>query len=486
MARTTHNGKRILAVLLTLVLCLAFAGCNKKDQGTERVPSDTRNPAGVAADSDLILPYSREEGVNPFSGSSLMNEAIMPLLYDGLYVINEKYEPVPTLVEDVTVNGTTLMLTMNADRRFSDGTVITADDVVYSFNMAKKSVYYGSLLAGLDTATAGGTTTVSFTLSRPNQYILADLTFPVVKTGTADQADSIPVGSGKYVYTASDSGGILNKSSEYRSERFNSEQIYLLNIPDQKTLFSSLNIETVNAAVDDISEGELDRITASTAKAPLNNLVYVGIRENGKLADASIRQAISAVLNRKTFVNSGLSGYADAAELPLNPKWYGLEGVKIKSMEKAKAKELLETEMVDQTLKIVTVEGNTFKEQIANELAKELKAAGVSCEVEALEGRVFRSAVSSGLYDLYVGEYRLTNSMDLSGLLSDPQLESSFASVQSGAASCESFLKAFQKQMPFVPLAFRTGVLAYSRNMEMDVKPIAGNPYANVYEWELT
>lgn len=217
---------------------------------------------------------------------------------------------------------------------------------------------------------------------------------------------------------------------------------------------------------------------------PLNNLVYIGIRENGNLAEASVRQAMNAILERKTLIGSCLSGYADSSELPLNPEWYALEEVKTESMDRTKAKELLAEMLKDQTLKIVTLEENPFREQIASELARELSSAGVSCQVEALAPAVYKSAVNSGLYDLYVGEYRLPNDMDITGVLNDKQLQSSWEAVQRGSSTCEAFIKGFYKQMPFLTIGFRTGLLAYSTRVKSDVLPLPGNPYANVMDWK--
>ena len=479
--------RRLTALAMVLCLVCLLSACQKKGDPAGPVKNDDRKPAGISADTDLILPYSREEGVNPFSATSLMNEAIMPLIYDGLYRIDASYEATPALVESSVVNGRTLMLTMSSERRFSDGSAISADDVKYSFDLAKNSLYYGTLLRNIDSAVAGGTTTISFTLSKPNQYIASDLTFPVVKAGTADKKDSVPVGSGRFVYKHSDTGGVLEKSDQYKSERFRAEKIYLLNIPDQETLFNSLNIESVNAAVDDLSDGVLNRVTASVTQFPLNNLVFIGIKENGALADASVRQALNAVLDRKTLISSGMSGYAVSSDIPLNPDWYGAKDLKKEQpMDRSKARTLLGERLAEQPLKLVTLAGNAFKEQIATEVAKELKSAGVACEIEALDAAVYRSAVSSGLYDLYVGEMRLTNDMDISVVLGDSQLSGSWDAVLSGASGCDAFVKAFYKQMPFLTIGFRTGMLAYSRNMKEDIVSIPGDPYGNVTDWKMS
>lgn len=486
MNRARRMAQRTFALLLTVCMAVLLTACNRSNDSSKSSKGTNQKPAGIAADTDLILPYSREEGLNPFAATSQMNEAIMPLLYDGLYALDEHYKPSAVLAADSVVNGTTVMVTMNSERRFSDGSVITADDVVYSFERARDSAFYGGLLSDIASVTAGGTTTVTFSLKRPNRYIAADLVFPIVKANTADSAKSVPVGSGTYVYRGADQGGIL-KANDENGESIKAEEIFLLNIPDEETLFDSLNVENVNAAVDDLATGELQRITVPTKPFPLNNLVYVGIRENGNLANASVRQAMNAVLDRKTLISSCLSGYAEASELPLNPAWFGMDGVKVPAaMDRTKARALLEESFRDQTLKLVTLAGNPFHEQITQELVREFASAGVKCEISSLDSSVYRSAVKSGLYDLYVGEFRLTNDMDLSGVLGDKQLESSWEAVQRGASTCAAFVKGFYTQMPILTIGFRTGVMAYSRNVKNEVAPRPGNPYANVSEWELS
>ena len=79
MKRANQILRRVSALLLALCMVLLLAACNRGDDTVSKTKEDDRKPAGVAEDTDLILPYSREEGVNPFTATSLMNAAIMPL-----------------------------------------------------------------------------------------------------------------------------------------------------------------------------------------------------------------------------------------------------------------------------------------------------------------------------------------------------------------------------------------------------------------------
>ena len=127
--------KRFLSLILILVLTVSLTACRKESQHHETVSVET----GIEEldNSDVVLPYSREDGVNPFLAESLMNQPLMPLMYDGLYELDDRYEPQPNLAAESGYTDGALVVRLNRDKRFSDGSEVSADDVVYSFEQAK-------------------------------------------------------------------------------------------------------------------------------------------------------------------------------------------------------------------------------------------------------------------------------------------------------------------------------------------------------------
>lgn len=466
--------QKISAVLLVLLLVFSLTACGKKEEST----STTEEYVSVAEASDLVLPYSREDGINPYKATSLMNEGIMDLLYQGLYTIDKNYKPTATLATEASFSGKTLTVKLNTDSSFSDGTYLNSSDVVYSFNLAKESTYYATGLSQFSSVQATTANTVTFTLSRVNVYALSNLTFPIVKSGTATDSSSIPVGSGSYTYAQAESGGLLTLQ---KGQEGKTEQIYLLNVTDSDSLLNNLAIGNVDLVYDDICDGTLTRVdNAKEAQVDMNHLLFIGVNEKtAGLSEAETRQNISAVLNRTDLISTGVDGYGTPSTLPFNPAWYGLDGVETQTAKQDAAKAAVAQTFTGTTLTILTDADNAFKVKTANAVAQQLANAGINTKVEALTYQEYAKQVVSGGYDLYIGEIKLTQDMDLSSLLSGDLLDN-FYYLWSGDLKVSDFVTAFTEDMPFIPIGFRNGVVCYTQDMTTEVETLPGSPFANL------
>ena len=476
------------ALLLALVLLFTLTACSGKKSGkTEKTE---------ASSSDVRLPYSREDGVNPFTAVSLMNQPVMPLLYEGLFYMNSSYEPVPEIAESATFGGGNLVVRLRSGARFSDGSQITPTDVIYSFTRAKKSTYYGTALTMFTSASTTELGSVAFRLAYASKYAAADLTFPIVKSGTADKGDNIPVGSGPYCYSVSNMGGVLKKNennSSVRSADKNSSgshhgsinQIFLTNVSDTATLMSNLAIGNINAVYDDLAAGPVTRVQANYGKMPMNNIVVVKMRGNGALGNAKIRQDISALLDRSALVETGLNGYGIPSTLPYNPHWYVTKGIKVPAINKDKAKSQLQKAFKGKTLSILTDASNPFKVNLATELQKQLKSMGISSSIASVNYDGYAKAAGGSGYDFIIAEYKLTNDMNLSAAMPDKPNLKLYQKVLTGEITPQKYCQWYLKQMPYLTLAYRSGLLAYSKDLGKAPHPLPDNPYADAWQWEV-
>ena len=90
-------------LVLTLALSFAFGGCsNKKDGGDE---TTTMPPEAVEAVQTLKLPYSKGDKLNPFTATSMLNQQLMSLIYDGLFALDKNYNPQPLLASNYSRSG---------------------------------------------------------------------------------------------------------------------------------------------------------------------------------------------------------------------------------------------------------------------------------------------------------------------------------------------------------------------------------------------
>ena len=103
-------------LVLTVALSFAFSGCsNKKDGGDE---TTTMPPEAVEAVQTLKLPYSKGDKLNPFTATSMLNQQLMPLIYDGLFTLDKNYNPQPLLASNYSRSGRTLTVSL-ASAKFS-------------------------------------------------------------------------------------------------------------------------------------------------------------------------------------------------------------------------------------------------------------------------------------------------------------------------------------------------------------------------------
>lgn len=481
------SATRIIALLMT-VICISTLFACKKEEGDSKEPS--KKPTQSKESRDIRLPFCQEDSLNPYVAQSQINHNIMPLIFSSLYKNDGSFEPQPEIAQSGTVLGIEVTVRLNSDKRFADGSYIGADDVAYSFGLAKQSPYYSQSLINIIKAQAKGTQEVVFTLAVADAFALSCLDYPVVKSGTkVDGTDQTPVASGRYHVNMEGSQKYLELNTHYRGYSPVRSKIELVNITDSNAIIHSLVIGNIDSLFCNLSDGKYERINASSQEVVMNNFVFLGINSySTKIADPALRQAISAALDREKIKNEGFQGYAIEAYTPFNPKWFALGSNKQpgKEVDISKAKEYISKNTKRLNLKLVVNADNGFKKTAGQIIAQELKAAGINVTVAELPFAAYNSAIASGSYDLYLGEMRLTDNMNIYPLLPTASTSYGFyTQLLDGTITMQNFLDNFYAEMPFIPICYRKGVLAFSREIAVEVKSNENDIYANVGEWFL-
>ena len=273
-----RSGLRRAAALCMTVLLLCLCACGGWGENTSGTSEPVTSPdAAQIRYNDLRLPYSRADSLDPFRAKSTVNRQLTTLLYDSLFILDGSFEAKPLIAREYTTDNYSGLGTRNDGVRFSDGSVLTVQDVLYSFRLAKDSDRFKARLRNVDAASERGADAVLFTLVSVDPYAVACLDFPIVKSGTSfedrkalraqttDQDDTapakttdqeLPVGSGRYVlsYEENESDPILTAFND-RFKGFYPAMsvIRLVNATDSSALFYSLEIGNISYAFDDLS-----------------------------------------------------------------------------------------------------------------------------------------------------------------------------------------------------------------------------------------
>ena len=503
---------KFLSLLMALSFIFCLTGC-EKGENVSQISTLQTDEEEVKMRDYLTLLYSATDSFNPYTLKTDVNRQLVKLLYEPLVKLNNEFEPINALAQQVSVNGNTCTVELKK-AKMSDGSPLTAEDVVYSFNLAKaSSTSYGAQLYGITSAKAQGDSVV-FSLSNQDPYCANVLNFPIIKkdSDTKTDSDSVklpPVGCGRFKLNDTLDGLVLNDG--YYGTIKNIKEIRLINAPDTESVEHYTEIGAADIYFTEISDGNITRMSGSRQDVNLNNLVYIGInRNNAALKENNVRQALSLAVDRTKLCKDAYYNNALPATGFFHPAWKEAGSVQnlqieakmqitIENLEEIGYNKLdndgIRKNSSGSSLKFTMLvnKENRIKVLAANTIAKQLKNAGIGITVVEKPYSEYIEDLQNGNFQLYLGEIRLSDNMDISPLFvsggaaayglpkaeerdnseteeeSEPQVTSSEAVLKefySGGATIKDVASVLQTEMAAVPLCYRRGVLFYNSNIK--------------------
>jgi ABC-type transport system substrate-binding protein len=377
--------------------------------------------------SDLV-------SLDPAKASDLQGFTVIGMLYGGLVRLDEQLLVVPSLAEEWSVSddGLTYTFALREGITFSDGTPITADDVVWTFNHALDpetggwtGPYYFTLIEGADEMAAGEATevsgvqmideaTVSITIKQPSAYFLSSLSAGPSKilsrAAGADAANEGQVTSGPFVVQTWNHGQGIDLAPNpnfYEPVTGVTTLTFVFN-QDSETgyqRFRTGEVDILGSAQDPIPAARVPEVADSPDfhSTPAFNTRYVAFNnELPPFDDVRVRQALTHAIDRETLANAVLGGTVNPTERIL-PAGFPASDLPITGLafDPAAAKDLLAQAEIDPASFTFTlsygVEGDN--ERVVTVLQSMWQEnLGIAVTLDPLELSTF----SSRLNDTYV------------------------------------------------------------------------------------
>lgn len=226
----------------------------------------------------------------------------------------------PTMVDD-----TTYEVALRKDAKFSDGTAVTTDDVVFSFERvldpANKSLY-SQFLTFLDKVEAKDSTTVTLKLKYAFSLVAERIStvkiVPKAKVEADAKAfDMNPVGTGPYTMT--DNGAASQKIIFERNDNYNGPRPALAKsmtwqiLPDDTTRTNAITSSAVQA-IDAVPAANLSTMSAPVTVAAEQGFgLLFAMFNSSTFSDAKARQAVLYALDYAKICDTGMAGLATPA-----------------------------------------------------------------------------------------------------------------------------------------------------------------------------
>ena len=535
---------KLTAMFLAVLMTVCLSGCRGNESGMSSysdVPGGT-DTSSVSSRDYINLLYSAADTFNPYTLKTDVNRQICKLLYEPLVKVDNEFQPVYSLAESVSNKGKTCTVTLR-NAKFSDGTAVTASDVKYSYELAKNSnTTYGKKLYEVESVSVSGNKVV-FSLEKTDPYFMNLLDFPIIKSGSDKKTDSDsvaipPIGCGRYKLNAEGDGMVINDN--FFGEQGHILKIRLINAPDSESVAHYTEIGAADMYFSEISDGNILRMSGARQEINLNNMVFIGINRNYEPLDREeIRQALSTALNRVKICEEAYYNNAVPATGFFHPEWSvtksvqnieivtnreitveNLERIGYNKLDKGQIRMNSAGSKLNFTL-LVNSE-NRIRVLAANVIAEQLKSCGIGITVVEKKYSQYKDALKKGEFQLYLGEVKFTDNMDISSLIMeggsaafglpvkdnseeeesvssnyDSSGESSGSSqtggedtqetltssqvvierYYAGKATIKDVASVLQTEMPVVPVCFRTGVLFYNE----DIKNVEKSSLSDIY-----
>lgn len=308
--------------------------------------------------------------INPLlSQTSDADADIASLIYSGLFSHDAQGQLRPDLAEnyEVSEDKMTYTVTLKDNVKWHDGQTVTADDVVFTFDILKDPAYKSPLRLnwqGVDVSAVDGRTLV-FTLKKPYFGFLENLTVGILPKHIWEniapekfalaQYNLSPVGSGPYQFydfKKDSNGNILTYEVRsfpgyFSKSAFISKVIFHFYI-DGDEMVDAYNRKEVLGISNIVAEQEArlqDRKSTHIIELHQPRLFAVFLNETKSvaLAHKEVRQALAYGTDKQEIIDQVLAGHGETLSSPFLPQMKGFSSDDTTTIfDKDKAQSILE------------------------------------------------------------------------------------------------------------------------------------------------
>ena len=433
--------KRLTALALCLAMVLGcFSGCGSREEEPyvptgDAILLEGQDPEDLIVEEEsppVTLAYNPEMSMNPLVGYSQNNRVLFSLIYQGLFTVNSNMEAVPILCSAFQVAPSNMIYTcyIEENARFSDGSPVTAEDVIASYQYAMSNDYYKARFKYYlaEVKLSGDGSGVTFMLTAPYENFPLLLDVPIVKASQVDSEH--PLGSGPYTFQGSGLNATLNRVPNWWAN---------VRVPVRANVIHLVTAENDTQVRDEFEFGDVSLVVANPMADSYADFrcdyelwnvdsgvfLYIGcnVLYSPYFDDGYLRTKMTYAMDRETIIQRFYNNRAQLATLATSPssphynevlaEKYAFDPLKfIDAMGNWNIPR--DPEKPNRKMQLLVNSDDSARVRAARYIADCLTEYGLPTETVEYGTNTYVAVLQAGNYDIYLGQTRLPPNMDLS------------------------------------------------------------------------
>jgi len=430
--------KRVTAIFLILALLAAgLGGCKNQDKpykptGDALTSDDgSVNPLAPPSQSDknqeLTLIYYPDRSMNPLECTDFTNRTLFSLIYQSLFIVDRNYKVEPMLCKQYRISEDMKTYTFYPEAAtFSDGSTLTAQDVLASLLAAKESpMYKGRFLHISEIVLSDdGGVTVRMDTACENLPVLLDI--PIVKA--AQVAEPYPLGTGPYMLDLAGKAVLRRRGSWWCDARMtvSAPAISLKTAENEPQIRDQFEFNDLDLVCADPGSDRYTDYRCDYELWDCENGIFLFLAcnmDSPVFSNEKVRSALTYSIDRDTLAASYYRGFARSACLPASPLSPYYSSVLAAKYAYDGSGETLYSAVSEASLtgsKVVLLvnSDDSLRLRVARDIGDALAKSGLTVEMKELSSNAYLKALQMREYDLYLGQTKLSANMDLSAFFS--------------------------------------------------------------------
>ncbi|SEB84988.1 peptide-binding protein [Paenibacillus sp. GP183] len=434
----------MMGAIVILAGCTGAGGNTAQKESSAPSAGTTSSKKDKVDGGEIIVSNTTEhQGWMKLWTTSQVSTEIQELVFNGLYKLTDLQDIEPDLADgmpQVSSDSKELTVKIRKGITFSDGHPLTADDVVFSYNIPISKDYVGlrkSVFEQLQKIEKVDDTTVKFTFKEPfagyygmlayavvPQHVLKDV--PIKEIEKSPFYKQSPVGSGPYKLVEWKDGQYLTfvRNETYFKGKPSIEKVTIKVIPSSNVAMAQLQTGEINV---NLVTGEniaaIKEFAQKSGKIKLKESIpttsYTAIAWNNNhpiFKDKLVRQAITTAIDRQGIISNVIEGQGVIVNSQTPPPfWNYTDKVPKFDYNEAKAKQMLadagwkpgsDGVLVKDgkplAFELLVSQASVERQKIATVIQQNLKKVGITVTPRVMENTAYSQNVRSSKYEATV------------------------------------------------------------------------------------